>query len=192
MQPLAEAFWIAVPVVVAGAFHISVIRVNALAALARIPIDGGLIFRGRRILGDNKTLRGVILMVPITILATMAQAWVAGHFEWARVLTPRELLAAGPVKWGALLGFGYVLGELPNSFLKRQIDIAPGDPGARALRPVFWIADQIDSLVGALIAMSFVWLPPWPLVLAMVTVTLIVHPLAALAMVALGLKTRVG
>jgi len=192
VQTLALALWLALPVIVAGALHIAAIRMNVLPALAGIPLDGGLTFRGRRVFGANKTLRGILLMVSFTILAATGQAWLAAHVDWASEITPRELAAAGPIKWGGLLGLGYVLGELPNSFLKRQINIAPGAPGAGTLGPVFWIVDQVDSLAGALIAMSFVWLPPWPVIVAMLVVTLVVHPLAALGMVALGLKERVG
>ena len=192
MQALGCALWLALPIIVAGIFHIAAIRLNVLPSLARIPLDGGLTFRARRIFGANKTLRGLLLMVSFTILAATGQAWLAAHVDWAREITPRELLAAGPLKWGGLLGLGYVLGELPNSFFKRQIDVAPGAPGAGVLGPVFWIVDQVDSLAGALIAMSFIWLPPWPIVVAMLIVTLVVHPLAALGMVALGLKARVG
>jgi hypothetical protein len=192
VQNLALALWLALPVIVAGALHIAAIRINVFPALARIPVDGGLTFRGRRVFGDNKTLRGIILMVSFTILAAAAQAWLAEHAGWARAITPRALSAAGPIEWGGLLGLGYVLGELPNSFFNRQIDIAPGAPGAGALGPIFWIVDQVDSLAGALIAMSLIWLPPWPVVFAMLAVTLVVHPLAALGMVALGLKERIG
>lgn len=192
MPVLPLALWIALPVITAGALHIAAIRLNLFPALARMPIDGGLTVRGRRVLGDNKTWRGVILMIAFTIVAASLQAWLAEHFDWAHALAPRELVDAGPLTWGGLLGLGYVLGELPNSFLKRQIEIAPGAAGSGALGPVFWIIDQIDSLAGALIAMSLVWFPPWPLVAALFVVTLVVHPLAALGMVMLGLKARVG
>ncbi len=192
MHSIALALWIALPVVAAGALHIAAIRLNFFPALARIPIDGGLTVRGRRVFGDNKTLRGLVLMIGFTVLTATAQASLAAHYDWARALTPQPLTAAGPLRWGALLGLGYVLGELPNSFLKRQINIAPGAPGAGTLGPVFWIIDQVDSLAGALVAMSLIWLPPWPLVFALLIVTLVVHPLAALGMVMLGLKARVG
>lgn len=192
MHSIALALWIALPVVAAGALHIAAIRLKFFPALARIPIDGGRTVRGRRVFGDNKTLRGLVLMIGFTVLTTTAQAWLAAHYDWARALTPQPLTAAGPLRWGALLGLGYVLGELPNSFLKRQINIAPGAPGAGTLVPVFWIVDQVDSLAGALIAMSLIWFPPWPLVVALLIVTLVVHPLAALGMVMLGLKARVG
>jgi hypothetical protein len=33
------------------------------------PLDAGLTFRGRRLLGANKTVRGVVLMLPATVAA---------------------------------------------------------------------------------------------------------------------------
>jgi len=35
---------------------------------------------------------------------------------------------------GFALGFAYVLFELPNSFIKRRLDIAPGKQANNALR----------------------------------------------------------
>jgi CDP-2,3-bis-(O-geranylgeranyl)-sn-glycerol synthase len=192
VQPVADALWFALPVVAAGAMHIAAIRADVLPALARMPIDAGLTLRGRRLFGDNKTLRGLILMPFFTTAMTTAQTALAGRYDWARTLTPQALSDAGPVSWGLLLGLGYVLGELPNSFLKRQIEIAPGEAGRGPLGPVFWIVDQVDSLIGALLAISLLWVPPWPVVSWLLAITLIVHPLAALAMVSLGLKSRVG
>ncbi|TAK11565.1 MAG: CDP-archaeol synthase, partial [Acidobacteria bacterium] len=162
MHVFLEALWIALPVIVGGALHITAIRKNVLPALAEIPLDAGMTWRGRRVFGANKTLRGALLMIAFTTLSAVLQAWIASRFAWARDLTPPELTSAGPLVWGALLGAGYVIGELPNSLLKRQIDIAPGAAGSGALGPAFWIIDQVDSLLGALVAMSFVWLPPWP------------------------------
>ena len=40
--------------------------------------------------------------------------------------------------------------------------------------------------------MSCIWFPPWPVVIALLIVTLVIHPLAAFSMVVLGLKVRVG
>ena len=47
-----------------------------------------------------------------------------------------------------LLGTGYVVGELPNSFFKRELDVAPGGAAKGWLGPVFWVIDQVDSLIG--------------------------------------------
>ena len=48
-----------------------------------------------------------------------------------------------------------MLSELPNSFLKRQLDIAPGAPGGGPAMLFFYVADQVDFLLGA-------WLVVWP------------------------------
>ena len=57
---------------------------------------------------------------------------------------------------GMLLGAGFVLGELPNSFLKRQLGVAPGAHGG------VWhaVLDQVDSIIGALLLLSVVWVAP--------------------------------
>ena len=60
------------------------------------------------------------------------------------------------------------------------------------LGPSFWVIDQVDSLLGAMAAVALVWRPPLSLVAAAVAMTLVVHPLVAALMKALGLKTRVG
>ncbi len=188
---LLQALWLAAPVIAGGALHIVAIRRNFLPWLAR-PLDGRVTVRGHRLFGDNKTIRGVVLMVTFTTLCAMAQAWIVHRFQWARALTMPGVSETPSAAWGALLGLGYVLGELPNSFVKRQLSIAPGQPGRGWTGPVFWVVDQIDSLIGAMIALSIVWTPPLTLILALIAVTLAVHPVAAMSMVALGLKNRIG
>ena len=49
---------------------------------------------------------------------------------------------------GFLLGLMYMLFELPNSFIKRRLDIRDGktDKGLKGI--IFYIIDQIDSLIG--------------------------------------------
>jgi CDP-archaeol synthase len=47
------------------------------------------------------------------------------------------------------------LSELLNSFIKRQIDIAPGATTSGVLSLFFYIFDQIDFLIGAWIILAF-------------------------------------
>ena len=194
MRPvlLLSALWLAAPIVAGGSIHIIAIKYNVMRALAAFPLDGGLRVRGRRVFGDNKSLRGAVLIVCFTTLCAMGQAWLVHRFAWAAALTLPGTDRVPPAAWGALIGAGYVLGELPNSFIKRQLDIAPGQAGRGWTRPVFWVLDQVDSLIGVWALLWFVWTPPGPVLLALIGVTLTVHPLAALGMVALGLKDRVG
>jgi hypothetical protein len=185
-----QALLFVLPVIVGGAVHIFAIRLGLWPRLARLPLDGGLGWRGRRLLGDNKTVRGAVVMTAATALASgLVGLAVGAHGLAARGLAPA---AAHPLAWGALLGAGYVAGELPNSFLKRQLDVAPGAAARGPLRPLFWIVDQCDSLVGVLAAVSLVAMPPLALSAVLVAVTIVVHPLAALVMKRLGLKSRVG
>jgi hypothetical protein len=91
-----------------------------------------------------------------------------------------------------LLGCGYIAGELPNSFCKRQVGIGPGRSGEGMTGRVFWVVDQLDSLAGMLLFTSPVWQPPLSLVLLLVAIMLLAHPIGAWIMVLFGLKDRVG
>jgi hypothetical protein len=190
MSEAGRALWLALPVILGGLTHVLVLRAGWLAGLAR-PLDGGLALRGRRLLGDNKTVRGALVMVAAT------SAWAA--VEWllhrgALVPWSWHPIEAGAPLWqiGPLLGAGYVLGELPNSFVKRQLDVAPGAAAAGRLRAVFWVVDQIDSFAGVVAALSLVWRPPLVLVGWLLAICLVVHPAVAGLMVLLRLKARVG
>jgi hypothetical protein len=162
------------------------------AIMGRVPLDGGATWRGRRVLGENKTLRGAVVMVAATMLCALVQAMVAAHAAWARPLELVAFARVHPLAWGALLGAGYIAGELPNSFLKRQLGIAPGAGAAGGRGVIFWLVDQLDSLAGVLVFMCAVWVPPLGVVAWLVGITLGVHPVMALVMFALGLKARVG
>ena len=122
--------------------HAPVLRFDLLKPLKR-PIDGG-----RGWFGANKTWRGALVMFTGVFLAT-------GAF-WP--LLPAEL-DSWPLA-GALIGAGTVLGELPNSFLKRRLGIAPGQrrltPGGIALV----VYDQADFVPGIAICLLPVWTMP--------------------------------
>jgi hypothetical protein len=142
--------WLAVPVVVAALVHVIVLKFRWLESL-RIPLDGGASWRGRRIFGDNKTVRGAVVMIGVSALVALLQ----GVFPIRR-LEYFDYQQAGPLLVGALLGIGFVAGELPNSFVKRQLDVPPGAHAG------VWhtLADQLDSVIGALVVISLVWVPP--------------------------------
>lgn len=187
---LFRAVWLILPVVIAGLVHITVIRFDLLPELGRRPLDGCLTFRGRRLLGRNKTVRGALVMMVTTACATAWLAHVGGAIH-AR-LAVAALQVEHPWAWGFLLGIGYFIGELPNSFFKRQLGIAPGAIAPGPSAAVFWITDQLDSVAGVLLVLSTVWRPDVAVVACIVGLALILHPLVAGLMVMLGLKDRVG
>ncbi len=124
--------------------HAPVLKYDLLKPLKR-PIDGG-----RRWFGANKTWRGALVMFSGVVLAT-GLAWE---------LMPDELRDEPWLVVGALIGAGTVLGELPNSFVKRRLGIGPGErrvtPGGVALV----VYDQADFVPAVALALLPLWAMP--------------------------------
>jgi hypothetical protein len=190
--PVAQALWLALPVTLAGLTHVIAIERGVLARLSAIRLDGGLELRGRPLFGANKTLRGAIVMIAAcviwTVIVDLLQRGL-GLDESLRFVPFEQL---GSLALGFVLGLAYIVGELPNSFVKRQLDIGPGAAAKGSARPVFWLIDQLDSAVAILAALSVFRTPSLAFVLALLGLTLAVHPAVAAIMLALGLKERIG
>ena len=154
--PVAQSLWLALPAALTGILHMVVVKRGLWPRLA-VPLDGGQTFRGAPLFGPNKTWRGALFIVAAGAALGLVQGLVAGPWAAARGLLPVALeadgragLALGYAGLNAVLGVGYVLGELPNSFLKRRIAIAPGRTASGAVGLAFFLLDQADSVIGAL------------------------------------------
>ena len=165
-EPLACALVLLLAFSAAGFAHVLWLRSPRSARFA-LPLDGGWRIRGRRVFGANKTLRGFLVLVPATaaVFAALGAArevlpgWLAAGLWPLRV---DELFLLGA--WAA---FWFMAGELPNSFLKRQWDIAPGEVPAGGARRLFCLAlDRVDSILVMLLAAALV--VPLPAVTAVV------------------------
>lgn len=131
------------------------IRFGWLRALAR-PIDGGRTLGGRPIFGPNKTLRGVLAVV---IGNTLVLGLQSTALHYAPAIRRVELFDYGMVNgWlvGLAVGTLAALAELPNSFLKRRLNIPAGQSGPGAMGALFYFVDQVDILVGVWLAYSLV------------------------------------
>ncbi len=90
--------------------------------------------------------------------------------------------------WTAL---GFMAGELPNSFIKRRLDIPPGGAAqVRRLRLVFFVADRLDSTVGMLLALALVVPVSLPLCLFVLLAGPSVHAAFSVALFLLRVKAR--
>lgn len=192
MSAWLQGVWLSLPVIFGGITHVIAIKKNIFPSLTRRRLDAGLTLRGRDLFGANKTVRGAVVM-------TLATVFWAVVFDGLQVLLgvpetiryiPMERLNS--VGLGALLGGAYILGELPNSFIKRQLDIQPGGAAGGRIRGLFWLIDQLDSSVSILLILSLVRPPDSTVYLVILGLTVFVHPAVAALMVALGLKQRVG
>jgi CDP-archaeol synthase len=149
-----RAAWLTAPILIAGLAHVAVITLNLAPGLAR-PIDAGRQWRGRPVLGSNKTWRGFVVMPAAGALTVEAQQTLAARSARLGAIAP--LARRAPQAWivGAICGAAYVFAELPNSFVKRRLGIAPGTSTPRA-RGAQYIVDQLDSVIGcALVIRTF-------------------------------------
>ena len=136
----------AMPVIFAGIWHMIAVKYNWLTWL-KIPIDNYKTFRRKRIFGDSKTWRGVVLMTLFCVVGCYGLAYLTTHFEQIGRLNMFDFAQHSPLFYGILLGLGYTVAELPNSFWKRQNNIENGQRGS----VLNVLIDQIDSAIGCLL-----------------------------------------
>jgi len=189
-EPIGAAMFLILAMSCAGIAHVLWLR-SGLARHFAQPVDLGLTLRGRRLFGDNKRLRGFMVLPVAAALSFAALGSARGGLpQWLA----QGMWALRPGQY-ALLGFvaglAFMLAELPNSFLKRQLGVGPGEqPRQASLRAIFVVADRFDSLLGMLIAVSLLvplsaatWI--WMLLLAPA-----VHALFSGLLYAVGVKAR--
>jgi len=161
LDPLSCALFLTVAFIVAGLAHSAWLRTSASRRLL-LPIDGGARFRGKRVFGENKTVRGFVVMVPAAAASFALFHGVVSRAAPAIASDLWRLDTVGYAALGAWAGLGFMLGELPNSFVKRQLDIAPGmAPPSRVGTAAVFVIDRVDSIVGMLATISLVVPTPW-------------------------------
>jgi hypothetical protein len=138
------------------------------------PLDMGRTYRGRRIFGDHKTWRGVLINVFGCSLGALIQGRLLAQVSfppWLPLLDyDRHALLAG-----ILLGAGMSFGELPNSFLKRQMEIPPGAQRKGVPGGAFFIFDQVDLVIGIWLFLFLLVRPSLSLVLCSFLLALPLH-----------------
>lgn len=149
-----SAVFIVASMSAAGAAHVLWLKSPYSKAFSQ-PLDFGLSIRGRRLFGAHKMLRGLMVMPFASALAfalfgsarTRYPTWLAAGI-W-------ELSASEYALLGLACGLAFMLSELPNSFLKRQLDVAPGEISGRWwLKPLCFVLDRCDSTFGTLLAVT--------------------------------------
>ncbi len=107
-----------------------------------IPVDLGLTFRGKRVFGAHKSLRGLILGTIAGGLIFCLQKYLVNESTFLSDISIIDY-GASTIIPGLAISFGALLGDMIKSFFKRQINIQPGKP---------WFPfDQSDWLIGSII-----------------------------------------
>jgi len=142
------------------------------------PLDLGRNFMdGRRIFGDNKTIRGFLGGL---LFGTLTGLLLPALFD---------MLSMGPISQldaiilAFLLSIGAHVGDLLGSFIKRRLNLKPGAPAP--------LLDQIGFIVFA-IMFAYPFKPilcPTEIVIA-IAITLLVHPVSNIIAYVLRLKDR--
>jgi CDP-2,3-bis-(O-geranylgeranyl)-sn-glycerol synthase len=137
------------------------------------PMDFGKSHRGVRILGDNKRWRGFFVGVMMGVIT--AQLLFIRFENILPYSSHEEALLAG-----FALSAGTLLGDALESFFKRQKGILSGQP---------WFPfDQLDYIVGGLIAVSFVRIPSFNTIVSVFILYFGIHLLSTLLGYKLGFK----
>jgi len=133
------------------------------------PIDRGRrLIDGRRILGTNKTVKGFAYGLLLGSLAGLVEAVLFANYALISV--------------GVVASLGALLGDLFGAFLKRRLDIAPGNP--------LPVVDQLDFILGAILFTYPLLNVTVGAVLILVIATLPIHLLSNAVAYMLRLKNR--
>lgn len=116
------------------------------------PVDFGKRWRGRPLFGSHKTFRGFFFGILGAIILVYIQRQLFISSAYFRDISFIDYSAHNFILLGFLIGLGVLLGDLVESFFKRRSSIKPGKP---------WIPwDQLDWVLGMLILLAFVYVPP--------------------------------
>ena len=133
------------------------------------PIDRGRrLIDGRRILGTNKTNKGFAYGLLLGSLAGLVEAVLFANYALISV--------------GVIASLGALLGDLFGAFLKRRLDIAPGNP--------LPVVDQLDFILGAILFTYLLLNVTVGAVLILVIATVPIHLLSNVVAYMLRLKSR--
>jgi len=175
------------PLLVGLALHGFCIKYDALAFLCR-PIDRGRKFRGKRIFGDNKTYRGVVVVSLGTVFGFGLQSLLLHRIASVRSVELFDYAFFKSVTLGGAVGVAAMLSELPNSFIKRRFEIAPGRAAKGWKGVVFYVYDQIDFLLGSWLVLAIVVPVTVERALLSAGLLLVAHQMMSSAGYALGMR----
>lgn len=141
LEVLVLAIWVMLPAYIPN-------NIAVLAGGGR-PVDGGRVWRDRRILGDGKTWRGTV----VGIVAGVAAAGLLNLLQPSATELFGMSLPAFSVAIAVAFPIGALLGDMTASFLKRRTGRERGAP--------FPLVDQLDFLIMALligVIADFAWM----------------------------------
>ena len=196
MSSLPQLMFLIAILVCAGSCNMVFVKSPLLRGLS-LPMDGGrTLGDGKRLFGDNKTWKGFLGMLVLTAVWLAVAACLAMRFPEIQRLS---LIAFNDFElpfnawfYGSLWGLAYVLAELPNSFLKRRANIAPGKNADGRKGFMFLVVDQADSVLGCVLVLPLFADITWLDGIALVVLGSTIHYFSNLLLFAVRLKNQPG
>jgi len=192
---IVQIFYTLMPVVLAGVCNMILVKLPLFGFL-KIPMDNEAVCAdGKRLFGANKTWKGFWGMVFLTGFWMWVFGALDNTFAWAQglsLLGYHNFSAVQELLYGFLWGLGYVLFELPNSYVKRRIDIPPGENRTGFIGHLFKFIDQADSVLGCMVFMLFFYIPTPLEAAALFVAGVIIHYLINILLFLVGLKKQAG
>ena len=143
--------------IIAGCLNMIWCKLNMLKK-CNVPIDNRKnLIDGKRIFGDNKTWKGLLGYIILNVFCSVVLGVIwkisdLNEMNYFYSKIPNTIYSNFVI--GILLGLGYSLFELPNSFLKRRLNIEPGKT-PNGIKKIFFIfLDQADSVIGCCTVLS--------------------------------------
>ncbi|MGL4879517.1 MAG: CDP-archaeol synthase [Waterburya sp.] len=167
--------WLALGLFIAGIIEAFLWKTN-IFQLLNVPIQTAWF-------GANKKWRGLVSL-PLAMLISVyllhfVEIYLPSFPERAILFSNFNL-----IEFGLLVGLIFNLSELPNSFIKRRLDIPPGDESNK----IFYFVDHMDSTYGVLILWYFYFNFPLNFILTGLVITPLLFMGATELRKKLGLK----
>lgn len=172
---LIKSFWLLLP----AAFGNMAPVLFKWIPFLNVPVDLNKTFRGKPIFGEHKTYRGFLFGILTAIFIVYLQQI---FYTQTQSLTVIDYSQINIFLLGFLMGFGALLGDLIESFFKRQVDIDSGKP---------WFPfDQIDWVIGSLIVSSLYISHSREIIIISIILLGFLHPLVNLVGYYIGIKSN--
>jgi len=159
---ILKSIYTILPGVLANAAPMLVIKINFL----NYPVDMNLKIKGKPLFGKNKTYRGLVSGVILSVLLCSIQYLIYRYTRYKN-LTIYNFEEVNFLSYGFFLGLGVLLGDLFKSFFKRRLDINPGES--------FIPWDQIDCVLGGLVIGRIAWAYDLKFAVIIIVITFFLH-----------------
>lgn len=158
MKTILTMYITMMPVILAGISNMVVVKRNWFKKRAK-PMDGGKELKdGKRIFGNNKTWLGFLTMIGCSIVTHVVWGLICRLFTDMQNMNQLYLCYENTLLYniivGAIMGAAYMIFELPNSFIKRRLDIPDGKTERGLKGKMFFVIDQLDSMFGVILVLA--------------------------------------